>query len=269
MSRAWCCPSFPLAHPLPSLSSLPVWFLSRHSPTCTISAPPGPHSRIPRSSLDRVVYSFERKSRIPIRFLILFLFAPFNRSKTCSRYSKISFHALMSRALLQLRIGKSASVGRSRDSLVWLDFSHWVSRRRVNKGKSLINLIDPRRSLYLEILESRMRPCGVVNTVGGTRTTDRHLLPERTASLAGLSGKISIVSFCVTQVSSLFPFFFFGSKKKQQGTSKQRGKKEGTWCTVAGHSNSTSRFYFLLLCAINCRTCFPLWQMLRVSRCLI
>lgn len=163
----------------------------------------------------------------------------------------------------------NTSVGSSRDSLVWLDFSHWVSRRRVNKGKSLINLIDPRRSLYLEILESRMRPCGVVNTVGGTRTTDRHLLPERTASLAGLSGKISIVSFCVTQVSSFFPFFFFGSKKKQQGTSKQRGKKEGTWCTVAGHSNSTSRFYFLFLCAINCRTCFPLWQMLRVSRCLI
>lgn len=140
--------------------------------------------------------------------------------RTCSRYSKISFHALMSRALLQLRIG------RSRDSLVWLDFSHWVSRRRVNKGKSLINLIDPRRSLYLEILESRMRPCGVVNTVGGTRTTDRHLLPERTASLAGLSGKISIVSFCVTQVSSFFLFSFLARRRNSKERRNREGKKK-------------------------------------------
>lgn len=91
-----------------------------------------------------------------------------------------------------------------------------------------------------------MRPCGVVNTVGGTRTTDRHLLPERTASLAGLSGKISIVSFCVTQVSSFFLFFFFGSKKKQQGTSKQRGEKRRNVVYCRGAFKFDEPFLFLI-----------------------
>lgn len=72
-----------------------------------------------------------------------------------------------------------------------------------------------------------MRPCGVVNTVGGTRTTDRHLLPERTASLAGLSGKISIVSFCVTQVSSFFFLFSFLARRRNSKECRNReGKKK-------------------------------------------
>lgn len=53
-----------------------------------------------------------------------------------------------------------------------------------------------------------MRPCGAVNTVGVTRITVGHLLPERTTSLAGLSGtgKISIgrFFFSVTQLCSFF-----------------------------------------------------------------
>lgn len=103
-----------------------------------------------------------------------------------------------------------------------------------NKGKSLINLIDPRLfPFYLEILESRMRPCGVVNTVGGTRITDRHLLPvdgPRPWPGCQAPGKISIVSFCVTQVSPLFLlffFFFFGSKKKQRGTEREKKNERG------------------------------------------
>lgn len=142
-----------------------------------------------------------------------------------------------------------------------------------NKGKSLINLIDPRLfPFYLEILESRMRPCGVVNTVGGTRITDRHLLPERTTSLAGLSGTredFNRFFLCDASLSSFFSLFFFLFWVEEETARNREGKKERTWCTVAGHSNSTSHFYFLFLCAINCRTCFPLRQMLRVSRCLI
>lgn len=165
--------------------------------------------------------------------------------------------------------------GRNRDFLVWFVFRNWrVSKNtRANKGKSLINLIDPRLfPFYLEILESRMRPCGVINTVGGTRITDRHLLPvdgPRPWPGCQAPGKISIVSFCVTQVSPLFLLFFFLFWVEEETARNREGEKERTWCTVAGHSNSTSHFYFLFLCAINCRTCFPLRQMLRVSRCLI
>lgn len=110
-------------------------------------------------------------------------------------------------------------------------FSYFVifprveSKRRVNEGESLINLIDPRRSFYLDILENRMRPCGVVNTVCGTRITDRHLLPERTTSLAGLSGtREDFNRFFLCDASLLF-FLFFGSKKKQQ-VEAERGKKK-------------------------------------------
>lgn len=77
-----------------------------------------------------------------------------------------------------------------------------------------------------------MRPCGVVNTVGGTRITDRHLLPERTTSLAGLSGtredfnRFFLCDASLSSFSFLF-FFFFGSKKKQRGTEREKKNERG------------------------------------------
>lgn len=72
-----------------------------------------------------------------------------------------------------------------------------------------------------------MRPCGVVNTVRVTRITVRHLLPERTTSLAGLSsaGKISIGRFFSRDAT----FLFFDRREKQRdsGTEKIKRKKKG------------------------------------------
>lgn len=82
-----------------------------------------------------------------------------------------------------------------------------------------------------------MRPCGVINTVGGTRITDRHLLPvdgPRPWPGCQAPGKISIVSFCVTQVSPLFLLFFFLFWVEEETARNREGEKERTWCTVAG-----------------------------------
>lgn len=119
-----------------------------------------------------------------------------------------------------------------------------------NKGKSLINLIDPRLfPFYLEILESRMRPCGVVNTVGGTRITDRHLLPvdgPRPWPGCQAPGKISIVSFCVTQVSPLFLFFFFSFLGRRRNSEEQRGKKRTNVVYCRGAFKFDEPFLFLI-----------------------
>lgn len=119
-----------------------------------------------------------------------------------------------------------------------------------NKGKSLINLIDPRLfPFYLEILESRMRPCGVVNTVGGTRITDRHLLPvdgPRPWPGCQAPGKISIVSFCVTQVSPLFLFFFFSFLGRRRNSEEQRRKKRTNVVYCRGAFKFDEPFLFLI-----------------------
>lgn len=91
-----------------------------------------------------------------------------------------------------------------------------------------------------------MRPCGVVNTVGGTRTTDRHLLPERTASLAGLSGKISIVSFCVTQVSSFFSFFLFWLEEETARNVETEREKRRNVVYCRGAFKFDEPFLFLI-----------------------
>lgn len=72
-----------------------------------------------------------------------------------------------------------------------------------------------------------MRPCGVVNTVRVTRITVRHLLPERTTSLAGLSGagKISIGRFFSRDAI----FLFFDRREetaRQWNRVKEKEKKK-------------------------------------------
>lgn len=182
-------------------------------------------SRVPLSVVQVNILS---RKEILIRFLILFFSFLFfylhelSRSISCSRYSENFIWYI-----LIFWVCDNYEYVRRKESR----FSYFVifprveSKRRVNEGESLINLIDPRRSFYLDILESRMRPCGVVNTVCGTRITDRHLLPERTTSLAGLSGtREDFNRFFLCDASLLF-FLFFGSKKKQQ-VEAERGKKK-------------------------------------------
>lgn len=71
-----------------------------------------------------------------------------------------------------------------------------------------------------------MRPCGVVNIVRVTRITVRHLLPERTTSLAGLSGagKISIGRFFSRDAT--FLFFDRREKTARQWNGVKRKKKK-------------------------------------------